>query len=50
MPKKSGQNQQPTSAGAVLQPEPKIIAPAPASTVAGALANSQAYVDQAKGK
>jgi hypothetical protein len=27
---------------------PKIIAPKPASTVAGALKNSQAYLDQAK--
>jgi hypothetical protein len=32
----------------VLQPTPKIIAPASASTVAGALANSDAYLDQAK--
>jgi hypothetical protein len=29
---------------------PKIIAPAPAKTLAQALANSQAYLDQAKQK
>jgi hypothetical protein len=28
--------------------KPKIIAPKPASTVAGALKNAQAYLDQAK--
>jgi hypothetical protein len=30
------------------QPAPKIIAPKPASTVAGALKNSQTYLDKAK--
>ena len=30
--------------------KPKIIAPKPSATVAGALKNSQAYLDQAKQK
>ena len=31
-----------------LQPEPKIVAPKPASTVAGALKASQTYLHKAK--